>query len=183
MREKNNKIETVAAEAETSAAVETVAEVTPEVTETVIPAPVEVEVVAETPKPVVPVIEVVQRKTPPDQRRYKLIRRPSTAPKGNQRIIVLHLLIEALKAGKTDISAEEMVDAANSLHYHAEAGTLASIRWHLHQMKLAGFVQLTNETYSVEVEKVAVTPAEIMPITKDSLAAQIAKLQEQLNKL
>jgi hypothetical protein len=41
--------------------------------------------------------------------------------------------------------AEELVRDADQRGYHAKAGTLASIRWHLHQMLLAKQVVVTNE--------------------------------------
>jgi hypothetical protein len=156
-------------------------------TTTEIPAPVETQiVVAEEPKAAVvgKVVEMVERKTPPDQRRYRLIKRPQITPKGHQRQVVLQLLLEAALAKKPDISADEMVaDAEKRFNYYAAAGTALSIRWHLHQMKLAGLVAVTNDTYKVAVDTTPVTPAEVAPITKEGLAAQIAQLTEQLNKL
>lgn len=188
MAKKNGNTETVPTEVETNAAAVEVAEVE-QPTETTIPEPIETEtvveeikseeVVAEQPKPVEPiaVVTTVQRKTAPNQRRYKLIRRPSVIPKGNQRRIVLHLLMEAHKAGKTDISAAEMVDDARRLNYQATAETVLSIQWHLHQMKLAQppYVVVTNETYEMAIEQ-STTLAEAT-LSNDEIDAQIAKLQ------
>lgn len=81
---------------------------------------------------------------PHDQRRYRLVRPPATNPKG-QRKIILELLKDACKAGDGGVMAEELVTDADQRGYHAKAGTLASIRWHLHQMLLAKQVVVTNE--------------------------------------
>jgi len=184
MIEKKNNQKAVETEVPASA-VETAAATTTETvieqpTETIIPLPVTPEVVAETPKTTVPVVQMVERKTSPDQRRYTLIKRPPLAPKGRQRFIVLHLLIEAQKNGKKDVSAEELVPAADALQYYAEAGTLASIRWHLHQMRLGGLVRLTNEVTMVPVTETKVTPAEVTPLTEEQIRAKIAELNAQL---
>jgi hypothetical protein len=177
--------ETVPTEVETSATAEVAVAEIP--TETTIPEPVTAEavveekaaeVVAEQPKPAAPapVMTTVQRKTPPDMRRYRLLRNPSLPPKGTQRIIVLHLLNEARKAGKFDISAKEMEKDADSFNYRANAGTVLSIQWHLHQMTLSNppLVQLTNPMSLTTVEQ-TVTPAEAT-MSNDEIDAQIAKL-------
>jgi hypothetical protein len=67
-----------------------------------------------------------------------------------------------------------MVADATKLQYYASAGTLLSIQWHLHQMKLKGLVELTNETYMATVEQ-STTPAEAT-MSNDEIDAQIAKL-------
>jgi hypothetical protein len=172
--------ETVPTEVETSATAEVAVAEIP--TETTIPEPVTAEavaeVVAEQPKPPVaaPVMTTVQRKTSPEFRRYRLLRNPSLPPKGTQRIIVLHLLNEARKAGKFDISAKEMEKDADSFNYRANAGTVLSIQWHLHQMTLSNppLVQLTNPMSLTTVEQ-TVTPAEAT-MSNDEIDAQIAKL-------
>lgn len=94
---------------------------------------------SETPKAAAETTEKVI-KIAPAERKYKLIAAPTTAPRGKQRQIVL----KALTEGKEPMSAKDIEPIAKAAGLTANAGVLASVAWHLHQMKLAGQVEIVG---------------------------------------
>lgn len=199
---KTTQHEAVKTEVETSAAVETVAEVqqTDTVESVIIPEPEvqaaevtpEAEVVAEVPKLVdlpiaVPQITqngtVVEQKlisTPKEERLYRLVLNPAPGqwPKGHQRSTVLNILNELRKQTPPvlEVTAKMMVPRAIQLGLTSTTGVETSIAWHLHQMTLLkpALVVCLNGKQTVEVER-KVTPAEATAIPKEDFDKMVAE--------
>jgi len=95
---------------------------------------------SETPKTAAESFEKVV-KIAPAERKYKLVAPPTTAPRGKQRQIVLKALTEANGEPR---SAKDIEPIAKAAGLTANAGVLASVAWHLHQMKLSGQVEIVG---------------------------------------
>jgi hypothetical protein len=92
-------------------------------------------------------VEVVEKKTPVNERKYELAKpNAPQAFKGKQRQIVFDLLL-ASKAPRT--IAEIAKDAA-AKGLTAVGGIEPSVRYHLHHMTLDGVTKVTNPIITVQ---------------------------------
>lgn len=80
-------------------------------------------------------------RTPVDARQYILKSEASVPGKGVQRIAVLSVLRNA--NGKP-MTAAEIEPKAVAAGLKAVGGTLPSVKYHLHQLQLLGFVEVVN---------------------------------------
>jgi hypothetical protein len=106
------------------------------------------EVKAEEPKATTTTTEapVKNRKTPPGERRYELIKSPTERPKGLQRKIVLEILENAKAENKGPMTSKEVAKLAGQMGLVAAAGVEPSCGYHLHQLELLGFAKVFNPT-------------------------------------
>lgn len=80
--------------------------------------------------------------TPVNSRLYNLISEPSLPSRGKQRIAVLSVL----RAAKEPMTPEQIEPLATAAGLSAIGGNLASVRYHLHQLKLMGHVEEIQPT-------------------------------------
>ena len=112
-------------------------------------------VAAETPKQEAVVSETKIKPTPVNERLYKIVK-PSTMPfKGPQRQIVY----DALAGSSEPMSVDAVVKIATAKGLRAVGGIGPSCRYHLHHLVLLGFVEVTNPTTTIVIEKKAETKA------------------------
>lgn len=107
--------------------------------------------VAEQPKAAEPVV----RKTPVNERKYKLVAAPSVPPKGRQRQIVLEILREANRP----MTIDEVTKLATEKGLYAVGGVGPSCRYHLHHLNILGCVTIENPTTGEVVAAAVEQPA------------------------
>jgi hypothetical protein len=108
------------------------------------------QVVAEEPKlaaaETATVVNATPKKTPVNERQYKLIAQPSLPPKGKQRQIVL----SALSASTEPQSVKQVAEFAAKAGLQAVAGVEPSCKYHLHHLVLLGLAEVVNPTLPTE---------------------------------
>ena len=112
-----------------------------------------ISVAPETPKapPTVTEMKKVEKKTPGLDRKYKLIGSPSIPSKGRQRAAIMTVMLSNKEKEWTIQEIAKIVERDHQ--YNATAGTIPSVAWHLHQMKIAvvPLVKVVNPTYEEEI--------------------------------